>query len=71
MKEIYTFKEKKPITLGGVETEAFVVQTLSQGARSNEELLSDARPLVGQGRRHGNAHGEGGRSPRSSTRTSI
>ncbi len=46
VKETYTFKEKKPIALGGVETEAFVVQTLSQGARSNEELLSDARPLT-------------------------
>ena len=46
VKETYTFKEKKPITLGGVETEAFVVQTLSQGAKSDEELLGDARPLV-------------------------
>jgi len=46
VKETYTFKEKKPINLGGVETEAFVVQTLSQAPSRMEELLGDARPLV-------------------------
>ena len=35
VKEVYTFKEKKTITWAGVETEAYVVQTVSQGARSS------------------------------------
>ena len=48
VKETYTFKEKKTIALGGVATVAFVVQTLSQGARFEGELLGDARPLVGK-----------------------
>ena len=48
VKEVYTFKEKKTITLAGVDTEAYAVQTVSQGARFEGELLGDARPLVGK-----------------------
>ncbi len=48
VKESYTFKEKKPIALGGVETEAFVVQTVSQGARFDGTVLGDARVLTGK-----------------------
>jgi len=48
VKETYTFKEKKTITLGGVETEAYSVQTVSQGAKFDGQLLGDARPLVGK-----------------------
>jgi hypothetical protein len=48
VKEVFTFKEKKTVTLGGVETEVFRVQSVSQGAKSDEELLADCRPLVGK-----------------------
>ena len=48
VKEAYTFKEKKAVTLGGVETEAFAVRTVSQGAKFDGELLGDARPLIGK-----------------------
>jgi hypothetical protein len=48
VKETYTFKEKRTITWGGVETEVFVVQTVSQGAKFDGQLLADARPLVGK-----------------------
>ena len=34
VKEVYTFKEKKTIAWAGVETEAYAVQTVSQGAHS-------------------------------------
>ncbi len=48
VKEIYTFKEKKTIPWEGVATVAYAVQTVSQGARFEGELLGDARPLVGK-----------------------
>ncbi len=46
VKEVYTFKEKKTIQWEGVPTQAYFVQTLSQGAKSNGELLGDGRALV-------------------------
>ena len=48
VKEAYTFKEKKAVTLAGVETEAFVVRTVAQGAKFDGELLGDGRPLIGK-----------------------
>ncbi len=48
VKEIYTFQEKKTLTLAGVETEVYAVRTVSQGARFEGQLLSDARVLVGK-----------------------
>jgi hypothetical protein len=48
VKEIYTFKEKKTVSWDGVETDAYAVQTVSQGARFEGELLGDARPFVGK-----------------------
>ena len=48
VKETYTFKEKKTITWGGVATEAFLVQTVSQGAKFDGQLLGDGRPLIGK-----------------------
>ncbi len=48
VKEVYTFKEKKTIAWAGVETEAYAVQTVSQGARFEGQLLGDARVLVGK-----------------------
>jgi hypothetical protein len=48
VKEVYTFKEKKTIQWDGDATEAFIVQTLSQGAKFDAELLGDGRPLVGK-----------------------
>jgi transglutaminase superfamily protein len=48
VKEVYTFKEKKTINWGGVETEAYAVQTVSQGAKFDGQLMGDGRPLVGR-----------------------
>jgi Transglutaminase-like superfamily len=48
VKETYTFKEKKTVNLGGVETEAYLVQTVSQGAKFDGQLLGDGRPLIGK-----------------------
>src|SRR5262249_40863656 len=47
-KEVYTFKEKKTILWGGVETEVYSVQSLSQGARTDSELLPDGKLLTGK-----------------------
>jgi hypothetical protein len=46
VKEVYTFKERKKVTLGGIETEVCVVQTVSQGAKFDAELLIDGKALV-------------------------
>jgi hypothetical protein len=48
VKEVYTFKEKKTILWGGVETEVYAVQTLSQGTKFDAELLADGKPLTGK-----------------------
>jgi hypothetical protein len=47
-KEVYTFQEKKTILWGGVETEVYAVQSLSQGARTDSELLPDGKLLTGK-----------------------
>jgi hypothetical protein len=47
-KEVYTFKEKKTILWGGVEMEVYSVQSLSQGARTDLELLPDGKLLAGK-----------------------
>jgi hypothetical protein len=47
-KEVYTFKEKKTILWGGVETEVYSVHSLSQGARTDSELLPDGKLLTGK-----------------------
>jgi Transglutaminase-like superfamily len=48
VKEVYTFKEKKSIQWDGATTEAYIVQTLSQGAKFDAELLGDGRALIGK-----------------------
>jgi hypothetical protein len=48
VKETYTFKKKSTITWAGVETEAMTVQTVSQGAKFDGQLLADGRPLIGK-----------------------
>jgi hypothetical protein len=48
VKEVFTFKEKKTILWGGVETEVYAVQTLSQGTKFDAELLGDGKPLTGK-----------------------
>ncbi len=48
VKEVYTFKEKKTVQWEGVATEAYIVQTLSQGAKFDATLLGDGRPLIGK-----------------------
>ncbi|HVS37665.1 MAG TPA: transglutaminase domain-containing protein, partial [Gemmataceae bacterium] len=48
VKEVYTFKEKKTVNYAGVDTPAYTVQTLSQGARFDGQVLADARILTGK-----------------------
>jgi hypothetical protein len=48
VKEVYTFKEKKTIQWDGAATVGYIVQTLSQGAKFDAELLGDGRPLIGK-----------------------
>jgi transglutaminase-like putative cysteine protease len=47
-KEVYTFQEKKTILWGGVETEVYAVQSLSQGAKTDSQLLPDGKLLTGK-----------------------
>jgi Transglutaminase-like superfamily len=48
VKEVYTFKERKTVQWEGAAMEAYVVQTVSQGAKFDAELLGDGRPLIGK-----------------------
>jgi len=48
VKEVYTFKEKKTLQWDGAVTEAYIVQTLSQGAKFDAKLLGDGRPFIGK-----------------------
>jgi hypothetical protein len=48
-KEVYTFQEKKSILWGGVPTDAYFVQSVSQdGTRTDAELRADGKPFVGR-----------------------
>jgi hypothetical protein len=47
-KEVYTFKERKTILWGGVETEVVALQSLVQGAKTDEERLPDGKLLSGK-----------------------
>ena len=47
-KEIITYKEKKSITWGGIQTEVHVVTINMQGAIFDAELLSNGNPIRGK-----------------------